>query len=442
MGVPRLPIVIFQAAAVDTIPENEAGNKEVNTIVVETIDRFVSALTKALDTDRALGAKTDYLTYQGKDYAEALSNMEKDFYVNRWSDGFPLVPPTDDLINKMLEGTDLPPDKVIGVLGPGNRIATVKKVAVNAAMAGCLPQYMPIVVAAVQALADPRADLGGCQNTTGACMPMLIVSGPKTITELNLNYGFSTMGPGWKANSTIGRAVRLILINIGGAWPGVNDMKPLGGPNKFVDVVAENEEEYQGAKGWDPIRVAEGFKQEETTVSIMPAASVRITAGTTITSTIDAFASQMQNSYNNHDTVWGEENLVIFSPTGFDVVRRAGLTREDMQKAIYAKAVVPCSEFSPNLVKGVPVSQIMGGTDLTAEVVEKCKGHPEAKVPTIPLATDLRIMVAGGRSTQLNGIVDTWGFGKAHFVTKGVQFPKAWNALLTKYAGWEIPVIH
>ena len=122
----------------------------------------------------------------------------------------------------------------MGIVQPQRGIATVERIAINAAMAGARPAYMPLLVAAVQAIADPEFDLFGVQCTGGLAAPLMIVSGP-IVNDLNINFSYSTAGPGWRANSTIGRALRLILINIGQAWPGINDMKDVGNPAQFGD---------------------------------------------------------------------------------------------------------------------------------------------------------------------------------------------------------------
>jgi hypothetical protein len=148
-----------------------------------------------------------YLTFTGADYPLAVESFEKYFLQHGWSDGLPLVAPTEAAVKRMLEGTELSPDKLIAELPPGGGRATVEKIAINAVMAGCLPQYLPLVLAAVDAIVDPKFDLEGVQCTSGQLAPLLLVSGDKLVKDLNINDSFCTVGPGWRANTSIGRAL-------------------------------------------------------------------------------------------------------------------------------------------------------------------------------------------------------------------------------------------
>ena len=142
------------------------------------------------------------------------------YFINRgWSDGLPMLPPTQAAIDSMIAASGLNQDDILGVIPPLNGIATVERVAANAVMAGCLPDYFPLVLAAVQGVLQPRFNLDGVQTTTGNVAPLVIVNGPCRDT-LQINYSSNVLGQGWRANSTIGRALRLVLSNIGGAAPG------------------------------------------------------------------------------------------------------------------------------------------------------------------------------------------------------------------------------
>ena len=182
-----------------------------------------------------------FLAFSGSDYETARENMEKYFLQHGWSDGLPLVSPTPDAVSHMLEGVDFPSDHVVGIVEPGGVRATVKDIAINAVMAGCLPPYMPVLTAAVEAVTDPAFNLREVQCTSCNMAPLLIVSGPRLVEDLNINCSFGVLNPGWRANSTIARAVRLLMTNLGHAWPGKNDMKTLGSPFKSVSLIAENE---------------------------------------------------------------------------------------------------------------------------------------------------------------------------------------------------------
>ena len=186
-------------------------------------------------------------------------------YLERgWSDGLPIVPPTPERVEAMLAAVDLPPGHVIAEIPPNWGAATVERLAINAVMAGCLPEYFPVIVAAADAMGDPAFNLYAIQATTHPCAPLLIVNGPIRET-LEMNASSGAFGPGWRANATIGRAVRLILLNVGGGHPGVGDMATHGAPSKFSYCVAENEE----LNPWQPLHVDRGFDRSQSTVTVI-----------------------------------------------------------------------------------------------------------------------------------------------------------------------------
>lgn len=378
-------------------------------------------------------------SFEGKDYDDALGKMEQYFLNGMMSDGFPLVPPTREAVAKMLAGTDLNPHHLVGVVGNGQGLATVEKIAINAVMAGCLPQYMPVIVAAVEAITDPRYDLYRVQSTTGPAAPLLIVSGPKLIKDLNINDGFATLGPGWRANSTIGRAIRLILTNIGYGWPGKTDMKSLGPFAKFTSLMAENEEEYKGA--WEPLRIVEGFRKDQATVSVMTVNSMRAISGSSVESYIKEIAYAMKGTYNAEARTWGEENLILLNPAAFDVFREAKLSRAEVQQRLHQAGRVPCSKFAQYRGAPINLTDLAKIAQIPEEIVLKCKESMGNLVAVVPRPEDLKIIVAGGRTGGSAYFIDTWGFGKSFFTTKEIRLPQNWDQLLEKYKGWSTPVI-
>jgi hypothetical protein len=179
-----------------------------------------------------------------------------------WTDGLPVIPPTEPRVGRMLAGTTRDPQEEVGVVPPRWAPATVEKIAINAVMAGCLPEYMPVLLAAVEAVAEPRLNLYALQATTGGPAILLIVNGPIR-HQLKINSGPNVFGEGFKANATIGRALRLILRNIGGAYPGSSCKATLGWPGKFSLCIAENEE----ATSWTPLHVERGFPADSSAVT-------------------------------------------------------------------------------------------------------------------------------------------------------------------------------
>ena len=435
-GVSDISLAVLPLAAVPLpkeIEELKLGEKVAEGVIAALSQR----LPFPSETEEAV---KETLVFSGKDYSEATENMERYFLQHCWGDGLPLVPPTQEAVNRMLEGTELPRDHVVALVEPGGGKATIEKIAINGVMAGCLTQYMPVIIAAVEAITDPMSDLRGVQCTTGPVSPLLIVSGQKLIEQLNINDSFSTIGPGWRANATIGRAIRLIMINIGYGWPGKTDMKSLGSPFKYVTLMAENESAYGGA--WEPIRVAEGFDYDQPTVSVMPAYSWQpdyiqiqlLTAG----KTMEILANQAKVKHDRSAFNWGMDNLVLIPPVVFDAIRRERLSRIDTQKALYELIQLPCSEFfggkEPSTEAGT-VKPIPEG------FVGKCKEDPKALVPLLLEPQSIKIVVAGAPVSSIAAYIGTWGYGPAYFVTKPIKLPPNWENLLEKYKGWETPIV-
>ena len=378
-------------------------------------------------------------TFTGRDYGEAHEAMERFFLQHCWSDGYPVVPPTGEAVERMLQGTDLPPEHVVAHIEPKGAAATVEKIAINAVMAGCRPHYLPVILAAVEALGDARFDLRGVQVTAGLTAPLLILSGKELIDEINANDSFSAIGPGWRANSTIGRAIRLVLINVGYSWPGKSDMKSFGTPFKNVILLAENEQGYEGH--WEPLRVAEGFGADRPTVSVIAAFTWQLEylppEIATSAEMAERLGRQARVKYDKEAVNWGMNNLVILNPTAFVPLIREGMPREAFQKLIYDQAQLPAREF---FMGHEPQAEV-GGVPIPQELVDRAKADPEAAMPLLRDPASLKVIVAGAPGPAMMAYVSTWGWGLSHFVTKPVGLPKDWNRLLAEDTGWTTPIV-
>src|SRR5439155_1215013 len=185
-----------------------------------------------------------------------------------WTDGLPVVPPTPERVSAMLEAARLDPKHQIAFITHRSVSVTAEKVAVNAVMAGCKSEYMPVVVAAVEGIGDPAWSYHGPGTSTGGAAVLMIVNGP-IAKELEINAGDNLFGPGWRANLTIGRALRLVMRNVCGSLPGLLDRGTLGHPGKVSYVIAENEAD----SPWAPLHVERGFRPEQSTVTVMAAES-------------------------------------------------------------------------------------------------------------------------------------------------------------------------
>ncbi len=198
---------------------------------------------------------------------DATEDLIEVCYEKGWTDGLPVVPPTPERVEGMLSGTDRDPDELIAAVPPKWGRATVEKVAINAVMAGCKPAYLPLILTAVEAITAEQFNLHGVQVTTSHVGPMLIVNGPIR-KSLEINDGFNLFGQGYRANATIGRALRLICTNIGGALPGELDRAAFGHAGKYTCCIAEKEE----ASPWDAMHVDRGFEADDSTITVFAAA--------------------------------------------------------------------------------------------------------------------------------------------------------------------------
>ena len=188
------------------------------------------------------------------------------YYAQGWTDGLPVVPPTRAKVHAMVERSGRAASEMIAELPPQGGKATVERIATNAVMAGCLPEYMPVILTALEAMLETRFNLRGVLCSTHVSTPLLILNGP-IVQALHVNSGHNVFGPGWRANATIGRAVQLALVNIGGAQPGVLDKATFGHPGKYTYCIAENE----AASPWEPLHVERGFQRADNTVTVYPA---------------------------------------------------------------------------------------------------------------------------------------------------------------------------
>jgi len=289
---------------------------------------------------------------------------------------------------------------------------------------------MPVLIALVQALTDSSFDLYGVQATGGLAAPVCFISGP-IVSDLNLNFSYSTAGPGWRANSTIGRAMRLILINIGQAWPGINDMKDVGNPAKFGIVIVENE--VQTPKGWTMLREQEGFPKGVSTVSVYASQSYRQVMKHSIKPYIEeATFEQMKTALTADASQWGEELVFVLSPSLAEALARAGYTVEGLKTALFEEGRVPRKLFGP---------RPLGAIGITSGIPKWIDELPDNYlVPIVPSADHIKLFVAGGRGPGASFMIDQWGFGNSHFTTKEIKLPANWKALVSDLKGWETPI--
>lgn len=304
------------------------------------------------------------------------------FYEHGWTDGLPIVPPTEGRVAAMLAGMPgRDAEELISIVPPKMGRATLRQVAVNAVMAGCRPEYLPVVVAALHAVSEPAYGLAHRQTTTHAGAPLIIVNGP-IVQPLRINGGTGLFGPGWRANATIGRALRLVLVNIGGAGPGV-DASQTGHPGKYTYCIAE----YEAANPWEPLHVTRGFQREQSVVTVVNAEaphSMTENVQTDPREIVRTFASSMATLGVNNLYSQGHPVLVL----GLEHVHHffaAGWTKRDIQLALFEAARQPW---------GLMKNRGKSKGPRFPEFVDK--SDDSSMVPIINAPEDLIVIVGGG----------------------------------------------
>jgi hypothetical protein len=315
-----------------------------------------------------------------------LQEVQRFFYKRGWTDGLPILPPTREAVDEMLTGTDLPPDHVVGKMIPRLGKATVEKIAINAVMAGALPTAMPLLIASVDGLLDPLSTFGVFEVSTGSWSPFYIVNGPIR-QQLRINGSTGALSPGDIANASIGRAMALIVKNLGGARKGIEDMGVLGNPAKYSMVLGENEE----ASPWEPHHVQYGFGADDNCVTVsFPNSYVQIVPrGTDDRGIIDTICDRLGKQ-------WRQLTLLV-CPSHAATLAEAGWTKP--------KLIDYLQQGRPE-VPGTGIGRLSG---------------PES----------VRVVVAGGPGAWI-GLV----LGVGRWVTKPVQLPPNWDRLVKKYADY------
>jgi hypothetical protein len=321
----------------------------------------------------------------------------------RWGDGLPVVPPTVDRVERMLRHVRRARGDVVARVAPGFGAATVERIAINAVLAGCEPEYLPAVIAAVEAVAAPQFNLQAIQATTNPVAPWIIVNG-SLARELDVNATFNCLGQGTWANATIGRALRLILQNIGGARPGDMDRATHGQPGKYTFCCAENEE----ANPWEPLHVERGYAREASTVTVVGAeGTMNMNTHTKdAAELVRVFAETMMHPPSNEYTHGGEPWLVL-SPEHAEILARAGLGKAEVKRRLWEGSRMPAVRMTGKDLLRVRDSR-------TAELGEI---GPDTLLPICAHPEDIGLIVAGGPGTHS---VYVPCFGNSRAVTREV----------------------
>ncbi|MFC1934233.1 hypothetical protein ACFLUK_01860 [Chloroflexota bacterium] len=282
---------------------------------------------------------------------DSIDSVYEMFYKQGWTDGLPIVPPTKERVAAMISTVGKPASEGIAVLPPKMGEATIEKLAINSVMAGCLPSYFPVIVAAVEALADPTFDLASMNTTTSATSPMLILNGPVR-QLLDVNCGWGLLGPGWRANATIGRAISLIMLNIAGRVPGEVSKAVIGFPGRYGMCIGEREE----GSPWEPYHVEKGFHRDESTVTVVsPCGAHPLEAP--LENNAEELLTTLAGALHlplliNVCPWWGlGEVVLIIGPDHARILAEGGFSKQDVKQYFYEHTQdIPLSFFSESLI--------------------------------------------------------------------------------------------
>ncbi len=282
-------------------------------------------------------------------------------YERGWSDGLPVVPPTPERVYRMLQGTSRKPDEVLGLMPPDLVPCTVEKVAINAVMAGCKPEYMPVVLAAVEAALIDEFGMHGLLCTTMFAGPLVLVNGPAA-KRVGMNSGVNCLGQGNRANASIGRALQLVVRNVGGGRPGEIDRATMGTPGKYTFCFAEAED-----SEWDSLAVERGFKADQSVVTLFAAEGVQAIVdqkSRTPESLARSFALSLR-SVDHHKLVMHGDAMLVVSPEHCRVFTDAGWTKARLHEELGKLLTLPSKDLvmgAQDITEGMPVN--FAGADL------------------------------------------------------------------------------
>jgi hypothetical protein len=303
------------------------------------------------------------------------------YYQKGWTDGLPIIPPTADRIQAMLNSVSMNPDAIIGSIPERGRTFTAEVAAINAVMAGCLPEYFPVVLSAISAISDPAFGLHGPTASTHGAAILMIVNGPIS-RAIGLNSGENLFGPGNRANATIGRAVRLVMINAGGGRE--FDRSTLGHPGKYTYCIAEREE-----IDWDPLHVQRGFEKGMSAVTV--------------------FAAESPNQVGNHSALnmgGHTEMAIVICPEHYHTLKDQGWDKAMIREFLHQHAVRPLSDLKKGGFTEQPLKS----------------GDEDVMIRAVHAPEDLLLIVAGGIAGRFSACIPGWAnINACRSVTKAVR---------------------
>ena len=324
------------------------------------------------------------------------------YHAKGWTDGLPIVPPTEERVSECLDAAGLAPGDIIGIEQVRQRPIIAEKAAVNAVLAGCLPAYMPVVVAVLGAMCDAQYNLHGTSASTGGAAPFIVVNGPVR-TLIGMNATHNVLGNGNRANATIGRAIRLVLINVLGVIPGELDRSTLGHPGKFTFSIAEDEEN----SPWTPLAQEREIPEGQSAVTVMAAGAPRQIMNEWTADPVEileTFAGEMRHNMLTY-SVWAGNYVLVIPKQLRDLLVAAGWQKRDIREYIFRSARVVRSDWAKVGKKNI---------------VDR-SGGPLQEFTALKEPSDLLIVAAGGPAGGFGAVIPPWLGSKARAVTKPVD---------------------
>jgi hypothetical protein len=336
-------------------------------------------------------------TYEVADAFEANELFQR----NGWTDGLPIVAPGEDLVRRFLEAVALTPEAVVGIEPVRRRRITAEKVAIAAVMAGCLREYMPVVVAAIRAMCDPQFGLHGSSASTGGSAPFIVVNGPIR-TALGMNATHNAFGNASRANATIGRSIRLFILNVLGGIPGQLDRSTLGHPGKFTFCIAEDEED----SPWLSLAAERGIAAGRSAVTVLAAESPHQIMNEWThdpREILDTYAAAIRANMLTY-SIWEGNYAIVVPKQHRQIIGSAGWSKQNIREYVFEKARVQRKEW-----RSVGKASVAGRKD--EERVYRALRSPD----------DLLVIAAGGPAGGFGAIVPPWYGQKSLAVTREIE---------------------
>ena len=409
LGSPDLPMALIPH------PFGTRSRDELKVIAAQCADDIARLLCEAAPTTADSGAVVQAKAPRARliDAPADLAEFNKLFIQKRWGDGLIAAQPTPEAVQRMLRHTTRAPDDVVATIAPGMGAATVEYIAIQGVMAGCYPEYLPVLIAAAEAVGTSAFHLQAIQSTTNPSAVWLIVNGPAA-RWLEVNSGAGCLGQGTWANATLGRALRLILQNIGGALPGEMDKATQGQPAKYTMCCAENE----AASPWAPLHVERGHAQDASTVTVVGALgawSMNMTAREP-EDVIAMIGDTMQYPASS-DYIYGGAPFIILSPQHANLFHAAGWSKDEVKRRLWE-----ASKMRAGRCKGSEYERLVTGR--RAELGEITE---DTLIPVSELADHISIMVAGGPGSHSVFVPVS---AHTRSVTKAIAFSEARQATM------------